>query len=77
LGRALPFKAKESEIVGTLLLNCIRDIAVKVLERLGNGLEGGAVLRTFSPCLVIFIDEAGEGGEHRLVILLLVLDDLG
>jgi hypothetical protein len=77
LGRALPFKAKESEIVGTLLLNCIRDIALELLERLGDGLEGGAVLRTFNPCLVIFIGEAGEGGEHRLVILLLFGDDLG
>jgi hypothetical protein len=52
-------------------MRCVGEVALKLLECVGDGLEGGAVLRTFGRRGLIFIGEAGEGREHIMMILLL------
>jgi len=55
----------------------VGEFDLELLERRGDGLEGGAVLRTFVPRGLIFIGEAGEGREHGLMILLLFGNEVG
>jgi hypothetical protein len=54
-----------------LLLRRIGELALELLERLGDGLEGCAVLGMFSPCGLIFIGEAGESRDHGVMVFLL------
>jgi hypothetical protein len=42
LRRALPFKPEEGQILRALFLRRIGELALELLERLGDGLEGGA-----------------------------------
>jgi hypothetical protein len=60
LRRALPFMPEEVRILRALLLRRISELALELLERLGDRLEGGA----FSPRGLIFIREAGESRNH-------------
>jgi hypothetical protein len=71
LRRALPFKPEEGQILRALLLRRIGELALELLERLGDGLESGAVLGAFSPRGLIFIGEAGESRDHGFMVLLL------
>jgi hypothetical protein len=71
LRRALPFTPEEGQILRALLLRRIGELALELLERLGDGLEGGAVLGTFSPRGLIFNREAGESRDHGVMVFLL------
>jgi hypothetical protein len=54
-----------------LLLRRIGDLALELLERLGDGFEGGAILGAFIPRSLIFIGEASERRDHGVMVLLL------
>jgi hypothetical protein len=71
LRRAIPFTPEEGQILRVLLLRRIGELALELLERLGDGLEGGAVLGTFSPRSLIFNGEAGESRDHGVMVFLL------
>jgi hypothetical protein len=62
---------EKGQILRALLLRRISELALELLERLSDGLEGGAVLDTFSPRSTIFIGEAGDSRDHDFMVLLL------
>jgi hypothetical protein len=55
------------QILHALLLRRIGEMALELLERLGN-LEGGVVLGVFSTRSLIFIGEAGESRDHGVMV---------
>jgi hypothetical protein len=71
LRHALPFKPKKGKIRHVLLLRRIGNLALELLERIGDDFEGSAVLSASIPHGLIFIGEAGESRDHGAMVLLL------
>jgi hypothetical protein len=58
---------EEVRILRALLLRRIGELALELLECLGDRYEGGA----FSPRGLIFIREAGESRDHGVMVFMM------